>query len=61
MQVIKANLNPEWNESIDLQGTLADFLATDLVLKVKGVTKRRRVVDRTSGLAAHGPNCQSPS
>ena len=33
-QVIKANLDPVWNESVELSGDLNDFLATGLTLRV---------------------------
>ena len=45
-KIIKKTLNPEWNEAIDLYGNLTDFLATDLVLKVIDIPKRRRPAGR---------------
>jgi hypothetical protein len=33
-KVVKANLSPEWNETLDLAGNLKEFLGTGLTLKV---------------------------
>ena len=32
--VVKKNLNPQWNETLDFSGKLSDFLASDLMLTV---------------------------
>ena len=56
-KIIKANLNPIWNEWVELQGTLDSFLASGLTLKVLAQKRAPCACARAHSLADAHPLC----